>query len=202
MTGYAAVRRRSATPVAAGPRSISTAVLGMLVFVAAEATLFACFIATYYYLRFTSSVWPPPGSPKPAVVVPLVMLAVLVATTVPVYLTAAAARARRLVAARWFLLVALVVQSGYFAYEAVDFHDQVQRFGIASNAYSSIYYVLLGADHAHVLVGVLFDVWLLGKLSRGLTTFRINAAQAIAVYWYAVNALTVFVIGTLLSARL
>jgi cytochrome c oxidase subunit III len=201
VTDYAAGRRTAARP--AGARSgVSTALLGVLIVVAAEGTLFGCFIATYYYLRFTSSVWPPPGSPKPAVVVPLILLAVLVATSVPMHLVSAGARAGRLAAARRFLALALVVQCGYFAYEAVDFHDQITRFDISRNAYSSIYYVVLGADHAHVLVGILLNVWLLGKLTRGLTRYRVNAAQAIAWYWFAVNALTVFVVLTLLSARL
>jgi hypothetical protein len=53
-----------------------------------------------------------------------------------------------------------------------------------------------------VLLGILFNVWLLGKLAGGLTGYRVRAAQAIAWYWYAVNALTVLVIATLLSARL
>ena len=41
--------------------------------VASEATLFGTFIGTYYYLRFTSVHWPPPGTPEPRVVVPLIM---------------------------------------------------------------------------------------------------------------------------------
>ena len=58
-----------------------------------------------------------------------------------------------------------------------------------------------GADHAHVFIGILFDVWLLAKLARGLTRYRANATQAIAFYWHAVNVLTIVVVGTLLSAR-
>jgi len=70
------------------------------------------------------------------------------------------------------------------------------------NAYSSIYYTLLGADHAHVALGVLFDLWLLGKLATGLTRYRVRATWAIALYWHAVNLITVVVIATLLSAAL
>jgi Heme/copper-type cytochrome/quinol oxidase, subunit 3 len=173
----------------------------MLILIAAEGTLFACFIATYYYLRFTSSRWPPAGDAKPAVIVPLVLLAVLVATSVPMHLVSAAASTGRLTAARAFLLLALIVQSGYFAYEVHDFHDQLQQLDISHDAYSSIYYTLLGADHAHVALGILFNLWLLGKLARGFTRYRVHAVQAIAFYWFAVNVLTIVVIGTLLSAR-
>jgi heme/copper-type cytochrome/quinol oxidase subunit 3 len=117
-------------------------------------------------------------------------------------LAASAARAGRLAATRLFLLSALVVHAGYFAYEVHDFRDQLDRFDVTQNAYGSIYYTLLGADHAHVLLGILFDLWLLGKLARGLTRYRVNAAQAIAWYWHAVNVITVVVILTLISPRL
>jgi heme/copper-type cytochrome/quinol oxidase subunit 3 len=70
------------------------------------------------------------------------------------------------------------------------------------NAYSSIYYTLLGADHVHVAVGIVLVVWLLWKLVRGLTMYRLNAIQAIAIYWHAVNLLTLIVIGVLTSATI
>jgi heme/copper-type cytochrome/quinol oxidase subunit 3 len=82
-----------------------------------------------------------------------------------------------------------------------DFFHQLHRADIGENAYTSIYFTLLGADHAHVFVGLLFSLWLLAKLVRGLTVYRANAAQAITWYWHFVNLLTVVVVATLLSAR-
>jgi heme/copper-type cytochrome/quinol oxidase subunit 3 len=174
---------------------------GMVILIASESTLFGCFVGTYYYLRFRSLAWPPGGIPEPKLVVPLILLAVLVSTTVPMRLAANAAAEGRLAATRLFLLLALVVQSGYLAYEVHDFAAQLGRFDITRNGYSSIYYTLLGADHAHVAFGILFNLWLLGKLARGFTRYRLHAVQAIALYWYAVSVLTIVVIGTLLSAR-
>jgi len=188
-----AVRMRTGLP---------TAVWGMIILIASEATLFSAFIAVYFYLRFTSPDWPQDGLPAPAVAVPLILVACLVATSIPMQLASTAARAGRLAATRLYLVVALVVQAGYLAYEIHDFRDQLQAFDVGRNAYSSIYYTLLGADHAHVALGILFDVWLLGKLATGLTTYRADAAQAIAWYWHAVNAITVAVILTVLSANL
>jgi cytochrome c oxidase subunit III len=175
---------------------------GILILIASEAMLFAAFVATYYYFRFTSPQWPQGGLPPPKALVPIILVACLVATSVPMQLASAAAQSGRLAATRLFLLAALLVQVGYFAYEVHDFFDQLQTFDISRNGYSSIYYTLLGADHAHVALGILFDLWLLGKLATGLTTYRVNAAQAIAWYWHAVNVITVVVIATLLSARL
>jgi len=173
---------------------------GMLVLIASEATLFTAFVGTYFYLRFKTTLWPPDGIPEPTVVLPLILVAILLTSSGAMQLASNAAQEGRLAAMRLFVLLALVVQSGYLAYEVHDFADQLGSFEIDRDAYSSIYYTLLGADHAHVALGILFNLWLLGALMRGLTTYRANATQAIAWYWHAVNVLTLVVTGTLLSA--
>jgi heme/copper-type cytochrome/quinol oxidase subunit 3 len=174
---------------------------GMMMLVAAESTLFGCFIGTYFFLRFTTPAWPPAGVPSPSVAVPLALAFVLASTSVPMTLALRAARAANLARARLSILVALVIQAGYFAYEVHDFGWQLRRFTPQTDAYGSIYFTMLGADHAHVAVGLLLDAWLLLKLARGLTRYRLVATWAITVYWYAVSLITLAVVGTLLSAR-
>ena len=189
-------------PIAVRPAGRPTAWWGMLILVASEATLFGAFIGTYFYLRFKSPAWPPDGLPEPKVVVPLIMTGVLLSTSIPMQLASNAARAGIVAATRAWILLALVVQAGYFAYEVHDFADQLRVFDITHNAYSSIYYTLLGADHAHVALGLLLDLWLLWKLTGGLTRYRVQATQAIAFYWHAINVLTLVVTLTLLSAAI
>ena len=191
------------TPVVAGRRrGPSVAFWGMAMLIASEATLFGTFIGSYYYLRFSSPHWPPPGTPEPRVVVPLIMVGILATSSIPMWLAARAVARGRLGATRVLLIWALAVQCGYLAWAIHDFVDQLQRSTPQDNAYSSIYYVLLGADHVHVAIGVLLVVWLLWKLARGLTMYRLNATQAVAFYWHAVNLLTLVVMGVLLSATL
>jgi heme/copper-type cytochrome/quinol oxidase subunit 3 len=193
VTDYAAatIARRTGPPAAWW---------GMLMLIASEGVLFAAFIGTFFYLRFNDPAWPPPGDPEPKVVVPLIMVAVLTTTSPLMHAAWGAARAGRLAAVRLFLVGALVVQSGYFAYEVHDFADQVHRSPISTDAYTSAHFVLLGADHAHVFVGILFNVWLLWKFARGITVYRSNALQAIALYWHFVVILTWAVTGAVLSA--
>jgi cytochrome c oxidase subunit III len=183
-------------------RGPSAAVLGMAMFVATEATLFAMMIGSYFYIRFKNLQWPPPGIPEPRVLVPLLLLATLVATSVPIQLAARAGRAGRVPAARGFLLAAFVVQAGYLAISVHEYAADLKHFGPSDHAYGSIYYTLLGADHVHVGIGLLFSVWLLAKLVRGLTLYRLNALQAIAFYWHAVNVLTVVVTLVVISPAL
>jgi heme/copper-type cytochrome/quinol oxidase subunit 3 len=174
----------------------------MAMLVASEATLFGTLIGSYYYLRFGSAHWPPLGTPEPRVVVPLVMAGVLATSSLPMQLAANAVRRGRLWTTRVLLVWALAVQCGYLAWAIHDYVDQLQHSTPQDNAYSSIYDTLLGADHVHIAVGILLVVWLLWKLLRGLTLYRIDAVQAVTVYWHAVNVLTLVVTGVLLSATL
>ena len=180
----------------------SVAFWGMAMLVASEATLFGTLIGSYYYLRFGTPHWPPFGTPEPRVVVPLILAGVMATTSLPMWLAVRAVRRGRLWVTRFLLVWALAVQVGYLVYEVHDYVHQLHHSVPQDNAYSSIYYTLLGADHVHVAVGIVFVVWLLWKLLGGLTAYRLRAVQVVAFYWLAVNLLTLIVIGVLLSATL
>jgi heme/copper-type cytochrome/quinol oxidase subunit 3 len=175
---------------------------GMATVIAAEATLFAMMIGSYFILRFKNVAWPPRGIPEPKVVIPLVMLGVLLLSLVPVRLAFLAAREGSLARARTLLVTALVVQAGYFTMEIHLFDDDLRHFTPQTHAYGSIYYVLLGASLAHIALGLLLELWLASKLSRGLTQYRLNGFYAISFYWLAVGALTTAVTLTTLSPAL
>jgi len=175
---------------------------GMAVFVATEATLFGTLIGSYYDLRFRTPHWPPPGVPDPKVAVPLVLLAVLVAASVPVQLASVFARAGRVGATQLALLTALVLQSGYLAMQIHLFVDDLNRFSPQDTAYGSIYFTLVGVHHAHVLVGLLLEGWLVLRLFRGITEYRTVGVRATAFYWLAVNVLAIAVTIVQLSPSL
>jgi heme/copper-type cytochrome/quinol oxidase subunit 3 len=188
--------------VVAMRRGPTVAWWGMAMLVASESMLFGLMTATYYYLRFKNLHWPPAGIPEPKLAVPLVLLGVLLATSVPIQLAARAGSAGRVALTRALLLLALVVQAGYFAMQVHLYRDDLHHFAPDTHAYGSIYFTLFGADHAHVALGLLLDVWLLWKLAHGLTTYRLNALSAVAFYWHAVNVITLVVTLTILSPSL
>jgi heme/copper-type cytochrome/quinol oxidase subunit 3 len=175
---------------------------GMAMFAAAEATLFGLMIASYFYLRFKNIHWPPNGIPEPKVALPFVLLGVLLATSAPMQLAVSAAHAGRVGRARLLLVAALVVQAAYLGVSLHQYAADLDRFTPQQHAYGSLYFTLLGADHAHVAVGLLLNGWLIAKLVRGLTRYRVNALTAIALYWHAVNAITIAVTLTILSPAL
>ena len=185
----------------ARPASLPLAWWGMLMLVASEGTLFGCLFGTYFFLRSESTQWPPQGVPAPALTLPIALTAALAVSALPLGFASRRARAGGVWSTPLLVVAALAIQGGYFGVALHDFDRQLDSFTPQTDAYGSIYYVLLGADHAHVAAGLLLDVWLLLKLTCGLTAFRMRAVRAVALYWYAVALLTVLVTATLLSAR-
>ena len=175
---------------------------GMAVFVATEATLFGTLIGSYYDLRFRTSPWPPAGVPDPEVALPLILLGVLVATSIPVQLASRWARGGRVRPTQLALLVALTMQTVYLALQIHLYVDDLHTFTPQDNAYGSIYFTMVGAHHAHVLVGILLEAWLVLRLFGGVTRYRAVGVQATAFYWHAVNVLAVAVTIVQLSPSL
>ena len=176
---------------------------GMALFLSAEATLFGTLIGSYFYLNFGSHRWPQAGITPPEIPGPAISTAVLVGTVPLMVLAAAAARrGRRWSAARW-IASALVIQTAYLAAQVLLIRHDLLDFTPQGTAYGSIYFTLLFADHAHVLLGLLLNGAVLYKLVRhGLTNYWLIGVRGLALYWYVVVAITVAVLFTVLSPSL
>ena len=176
---------------------------GMAFFLCAEVTLFGSLIATYFYLDFDSPSWPPAGIKAPSVVLPFIGTGALVATTIPMWLAARSARDGQRRRVMWMLMIAAVIQCCYLALQILLFRHDLHSFSPQSSAYGSIYFTLLAAHHAHVLFGILLDLGVLGFVAlRGLTNYWLVGVRAVALYWYVVNALAIFVVFTQLAPSL
>jgi cytochrome c oxidase subunit 3/cytochrome c oxidase subunit I+III len=169
---------------------------GVALFVASETTFFGLMIGSYFYLRFQVTKWPPAGIEKPNVALPLILTAILVSTAAPLIAAVRAGRAGRVTLAWVLVLVALAVQSGYLGVQVHEFLSELDKVQPKASSYGSIYITLLGAHHLHVAVGILLELWLLGRLLGGLTNYRLTALRVIALYWYFVSFVAVPVVFT------
>ncbi|HEX3512202.1 MAG TPA: cytochrome c oxidase subunit 3 [Solirubrobacteraceae bacterium] len=193
------------TPAAAGRvasrrRALPSGMWGMALFLGAESMLFAGLISSYFYLDFRATRWPPAGARLPETLIPSILTAVLVTTSVPVALAARRAIAGRRAATMALLGLAAFVQSGYLAYQLHDLVDQVHSLPPQGSAYASAYIALLGLHHAHVLLGVLLDLGMLFWLAlSGLSDYRVTGVRCVALYWHVVNVIAVAVLLTELT---
>jgi len=176
---------------------------GMALFVAAEATLFGTLLATYYYLDFGSVHWPPPGIKPPTLAWPLIATGWLVLTSIPMWMSSRAARVGNRSVTGWVIALAMVMQVLYLAAQIFLFQQDLLKFSPKGSAYGSIYFTMLAADHAHVLLGILLDFGVLWHvLTRGLTNYWLIGVRGIALYWHVVNVITVLVTLTQLTPAL
>jgi heme/copper-type cytochrome/quinol oxidase subunit 3 len=181
---------------AESPKSLPRGWWGIALLVASEATLLSCVFGSYWYLRFKSHAWPPAGIPEPKVLWPVVLTAILVATSVPMQLAA------RKHAPRFWLGLALAVQAAYFGIQIHLLLSDLSEFAPQQHAYASIYYVLVGASHFHVAVGLAINAFLFVRLASGLTAYRAVGLRAAAYYWHFVNAFTILILVHQISPRL
>jgi cytochrome c oxidase subunit 3/cytochrome c oxidase subunit I+III len=192
----------TSTAIERSRRTLPSGWWGVALFVASETTFFGLMIGSYFYLRFQATDWPPAGVEKPKVALPLILTAILVSTTAPLIAAVRAGRAGRVALAWVLVLLALIVQSGYLGVQVHEFLSDLDKVHPKASAYGSIYITLLGAHHLHVAVGILMELWLLGRLLGGLTNYRLNALRVIALYWYFVNAVAVAVVFTVIYPSL
>ena len=172
---------------------------GMAILMAGEVTLLTSMIGAYFYLRFTSPDWPQGSIEAPAVALPIAMAAVLVASTLP--FAAAAARSSAGPTRRGSDRAAVSpCRPATSPCRSSSYISDLHKFAPDTNAYGSIYFTLLGAHHAHVIAGILLDLWLLARLAGGLTHYRAVAVRAAAVYWYAMAGTGVLIVATQVSA--
>jgi cytochrome c oxidase subunit I+III len=192
----------SATVVRTRPAAKPNGWWGTAVFLASEATLIGTLVGSYFYLRFNTSPWPPRGTPEPRVVAPLILTLALVAAGGAVYASWWAARRGRRFAALGALAAATCVQGAYLALQIALMRSDLHHSSPRTSAYASIYYTLSGAAHAHVVAGLLIDLWLLARIARRLTTYRLVGLRVAVLYWSVVNFLAVVVFLTQVSPRL
>jgi cytochrome c oxidase subunit III len=175
---------------------------GMVLLIATEATLFSLLLATYFYLRFTSTTgWPPGGLADPKILEPLLATLVLVVAVVPFAWASAAADRLRPTTVQLALAVGIVLGVGFLVFQYVLVQESLDRFRPETNAYGSIFYTLTGLHYVHVAAGVLLSLWALARTWRFDRT-AVVTVRVTALYWYFLAVVAALVFLTLyLSPR-
>ncbi|KXK63702.1 hypothetical protein AWW66_01705 [Micromonospora rosaria] len=188
------------------PVGRSTGWWGMVMFVATEATLFACLLGSYFYLRFQyGPTWPPPGITEPTLLRPLVMTAVLLPSSLPVIWAEHGIRRGERWRLRAGLATTLVLGATFLALQASEYTEKLREFTMTTNAYGSLFYVITGFHGLHVLIGLTMISWLLAASLRGgsFGSHRHDRVRNVAIYWHFVDVVWAAILFTIyLSPRL
>ncbi len=145
---------------------------------------FAALFASYYDLRTSRAVWPPPGVHLDVAESSVGTALLFIASVVMVLATKAMDKQRN-TAARWWTATAIIAAVSFIA---LSIHGYLRNtFTIETNAYGSIYYTMTGFHLLHVTVGVgILLALLIGMRSPALRAYQRQGAEAMTYYWHFV----------------
>ena len=167
---------------------VPSAVLGMLIFIAAEVMFFAAFVSAHMVVKGGSPVWPPLDQPRLPVVATLINTAFLLLSGWLTFVANRAFRAgnRKAAAVRWFGL-AMLSGTFFVALQGVEW-ARLLHYGLTmhSSVYGSFFYLIIGAHALHAIGALIFMLVVFLKLRAG--------SMSAEIFW-AAQALWYFVVG-------
>jgi len=190
---------QATVPVVTAPpeRGYSTAWWGMVVLITTEAMVFLSLLSAYFFIRATVPHWPVGGLPPPELHRSVVFTVILLGSSIPIVWMELALQRGAMRQVKATLLVAFLMGAAFLGNTIWDFTHM--DFGWRVNAYSSLFFTIIGLHAIHVLVGLLMSatvqakVWM-GKVSRE----RHTTPEVFALYWHFVDGVWVFVFASLI----
>jgi cytochrome c oxidase subunit 3 len=169
------------------------ALTGLPIFIVSEAMIFLSLFVSYWVLRLSVDVWPPPGSPHIGVALPLFMTIVLVSSSVTYHLGELRLEADDKKGFANWVLISIALGALFLGCTIFEYNHLIQEgFTFGTNAKSSAFYSITGFHASHVLIGLCIFLSILipalgGKVSH-------TYAKAGGVYWHFVDLIWFFVV--------
>jgi heme/copper-type cytochrome/quinol oxidase subunit 3 len=174
----------------------STAWWGMAALITTESMIFVVLLGAYFFLRASTTQWPPPGIKPPELKLALPFSFVLWASSVPIVYAGSAIRRGSQHGLRIGLLIGWVMGGAFLVFTVKDFRDLT--FGWRDNAYGSIYYTIVGLHAAHVFVGLCMSTLVQIKAWQGkFSAEHHTSVEVFGLYWHFVDAVWIFVFASL-----
>ena len=176
---------------------------GMVIFLLNEGALFASLISSYFYLGVENRFWPPAGTPKPELRLPLIMTAVLLSSSVTCFFAEQAHKRGGSTRYRALTLATILLGVVFLLIQAREYLDKLKVSGPTEHAYESIFFTITGLHGAHVAFGLLFLAWALLREWRGTAPPRYPLAiKNASIYWHFVDGVWLVILTSLyLSPR-
>jgi cytochrome c oxidase subunit III len=180
-------------------RSTPPPVFGMVLFLTSELMFFGGLFAAYFTLRSIAHTWPPPDVELD---MPLTIVATVMLTASSLTMHAGMTRLRggdhrRM--RRW-IGITFLLGASFLAIKLYEF--ATASFGIASHAYGSLWFTILGAHGIHLLAGLALLGVVVARSTRGAYSGGETAgADAVGYYWHFVDVVWLAIFATIYLIR-
>jgi cytochrome c oxidase subunit III len=180
----------------------STAFVGMVVFLASWAMLFAAMFFAYGVVRMRARSWPPLDLPPLPLRLPALNTLVLAGSSVALQYAVSSVRRGRARILTVSLGTSLILGTTFLALQALVWRDlYVQGLTPRGGPYPSVFFGLTGFHAIHVAVGLVALTWLTWRSFGGAySAAKFLPVRLWAMYWHFVGAvwgvmfLTLFVL--------
>jgi cytochrome c oxidase subunit 3 len=163
-------------------------------FILAEAMIFMAMFVGYWYTRLSHDVWPPAGSPELPKLMPLVMTAVLVTSSLTIHHAEALLHKgenERYV--RW-VLVTVALGLTFLGMSMFEWSHLIEHgFTISTNTQGAIFFSITGLHGSHVVVGL--AIFIAGLIPALMGKVDLGFARTAGLYWHFVDIIWFFVVS-------
>ena len=182
-------------------QGMSTALVGMLLFIGSEVMFFAGLFAAYFNARAAATEWPPTGVDfiEP-LWLPVIATTILVISSGTMQWAVWRIRANDRTGMNRALAVTLLLGVVFLCMQAYDYYELLTHhgFGINSGIYGTLFYTLTGFHGAHVFGGVVgISIILLRGLAGQFSGRHHIAVEAVSAYWHFVDVVWIALFVTL-----
>lgn len=162
-------------------------VMGVIVFLIAEAMIFLGLFTAYLTFRAVSPTWPPEGTPELELLLPGVNTIILISSSFVIHNADVAIKKNDVKGLRTWFGITAVMGAVFLVGQIYEYFHL--EFGLTTNLFASTFYVLTGFHGLHVLFGlvlILGVLWRSRKLNHYSNTshFGVEAAE---IYWHFVD---------------
>jgi heme/copper-type cytochrome/quinol oxidase subunit 3 len=170
---------------------LNNALVGMMLFLAADFMFFVALIGAFLVFRGGSTMWPPPGQPRLPIAVTGVNTLILLASGFTMMRAMKLIRASNARSFMNHLMITAALGATFLLIQGSEW-TRLVGFGLtmSSSVYGSIFYTLIGCHALHVLGAVLWLVVINLKARRlRFTAENHIGVQLCAMYWFLVVGL-------------
>jgi cytochrome c oxidase subunit 3 len=170
-------------------RHNNTATIGMLLFLASWAMMFAACFYSYINLRLAGGGWPPDGMPALPVKLPAVNTLLLGLSSLTLHWSIKAVQNNDTKKLIRFLIATLFLGVLFFVLQVVLWRSMMsQNLTHQTGSYGSSFYFVTGFHALHVLVGLCMLIFQAVKSIRGrISAESHHGLKLVAMFWHFVD---------------
>ncbi|MGI8485701.1 MAG: cytochrome c oxidase subunit 3 [Thermomicrobiales bacterium] len=168
----------------------------MIFLIFIEAALFASLLLAYFYERSNSPGWPPAGIEAPKLLLPLIMTAALIGSSITMIWAELGVRHGSQLSLRLGLALSFVLAAIFLGLQAYEYSHET--FSLGNSVYSSAFFTITGLHGLHVSIAVVMGAVLIVRAWLGhFTQDHHDAVRIVALYWHFVDVIWIFILASL-----